>query len=100
MKNSTHVRLMCLIVLLALVLTQNQLLSKAQAQVTPNNNLTDPKELETFLDPIFAEQMEKSHIPGAVVSVVKDGKIIFTKGYGVADIEKKTPVVPDQTIFR
>jgi CubicO group peptidase (beta-lactamase class C family) len=44
--------------------------------------------------------MEKSHIPGAVISVVKDGKIIFTKGYGVADIEKKTPVVPDQTIFR
>jgi len=89
---------MCLILLSALVLTQNQLLSKAQ--VIQTNNLTDPKELEAFLDPIFAEQMEKSHIPGAVVSVVKDGKIIFTKGYGVADIEKKTPVVPDQTIFR
>jgi CubicO group peptidase (beta-lactamase class C family) len=98
MKNSIYVRLMCLIFLSALVLTQNQLLSKAQ--VTRTNNLTDPKELEAFLDPIFAEQMEKSHIPGAVVSVVKDGKIIFTKGYGVVDIEKKTPVVPDQTIFR
>jgi len=98
MKNSIYVRLMCLILLSALVLTQNQLLSKAQ--VTQTNNLTDPKELEAFLDPIFAERMEKSHIPGAVISVVKDGKIIFTKGYGVADIEKKTPVVPDQTIFR
>ncbi len=58
------------------------------------------KDLETLLDPIFAERMEKLHIPGAVVAVVKDGKIIFTKGYGVADVEKKTLVVPDKTLFR
>ncbi|MBA2736263.1 MAG: serine hydrolase, partial [Pyrinomonadaceae bacterium] len=60
----------------------------------------NPKDLETLLDPIFAERMEKLHIPGAAISVVKDGKIIFTKGYGVADVEKKTPVVPDKTLFR
>jgi len=59
-----------------------------------------PKELEILLDPIFAERMEKLHIPGAVVAIVKDGKIIYTKGYGVADVEKKTPVVPDKTLFR
>jgi len=35
-----------------------------------------------------------------VVVVVKDGKTIFTKGYGYGDIEKKTPVVPNKTIFR
>lgn len=100
MKISIYARLMCLTLLSALVLTQTPLISKAQAQATQINNLTDSKELEAFLDPIFAEQMEKSHIPGAVISIVKDGKIIFTKGYGVADIEKKTPVVPNQTIFR
>ena len=55
---------------------------------------------EALLDPIFAERMEKSHIPGAVVSIVKDGKIIFIKGYGVADVETMRPVVPDKTIFR
>ncbi|MBA2338986.1 MAG: beta-lactamase family protein, partial [Pyrinomonadaceae bacterium] len=60
-------------------------------------NATD---LEALFDPVFAGQMAKLHIPGAVVAVVKDGKIIFTKGYGYADIEKKTPVVPDKTIFR
>ena len=57
-------------------------------------------ELATLLDPIFAERMEKSHIPGAVISIVKDGKVIFTKGYGVADVETKNPVLPDKTIFR
>ena len=57
-------------------------------------------DVETLLDPIVAERMEKLHIPGAVVSIVKDGKIIFIKGYGVADVEKKNPVLPDKTIFR
>lgn len=56
--------------------------------------------LETLLDPIFAERMERLHIPGAVISIVKDGKIIFIKGYGVSDVEKRSLVVPDKTIFR
>jgi uncharacterized protein (TIGR02246 family) len=60
----------------------------------------DTKDLEVLFDTILAERMGKLHIPGAVVSVVKDGKIVFAKGYGVADVEKKTPVIPDQTIFR
>ncbi|MDQ4121600.1 MAG: serine hydrolase [Acidobacteriota bacterium] len=58
------------------------------------------KDLENLLDPIFAERMEKLHIPGAVIAVVKDGKILFTKGYGIADVEKKIPVIADKTIFR
>src|SRR5688572_10405665 len=100
MKNSIYVRLMCMLMMSALIFTQTQPPAKIQAQVAQTNNVIDPKELEAFLDPIFAEQMAKLHIPGAVISVVKDGKTIFTKGYGVADIEKKTPVVPDKTIFR
>ncbi|MDT4955771.1 MAG: hypothetical protein QOJ02_3909 [Acidobacteriota bacterium] len=61
---------------------------------------TDPKELEAFLDNFFAEQMASLHVPGAVVTIVKDGKIFFTKGYGYADLEKKMPVTPDKTLFR
>jgi CubicO group peptidase (beta-lactamase class C family) len=57
-------------------------------------------DLQTLLDPILAERMEKLHIPGAVISIVKDGKVIFIKGYGVTDVEKKSLVVPDKTIFR
>lgn len=63
-------------------------------------NSIDARELENSFDPIFAEQMEKPHIPGAGVSVFKDGKTNFPKGCGVADIEKKTPVIDDRTIFR
>src|SRR6266850_6260007 len=60
----------------------------------------DGKELGALLDPVFAEQMEKLHIPGAAIAIVKDGRIVFAKGYGYADVLKQTAVDPDKTIFR
>jgi CubicO group peptidase (beta-lactamase class C family) len=60
---------------------------------------TDPAELEAFLDDLLAKDMEEHHIPGAAVSVVKDGKIFFVKGYGYADLENKIPVDVEQTVF-
>ena len=65
-----------------------------------NDSSVGAQDLEKLLDPIFAAQMQKLNIPGAVAAVAKDGRILFTKGYGVADVEKKTPVIPDRTIFR
>jgi CubicO group peptidase (beta-lactamase class C family) len=61
---------------------------------------TDPAELEAFLDELLGKQMEEYHIAGAAVSVVKDGKLFFAKGYGYADLENGIPVDPKQTIFR
>lgn len=37
--------------------------------------------------------------PGIALLVARDGKIMFEKGYGLADIEEKKPVTPE-TIFR
>ncbi|MEA5504781.1 serine hydrolase domain-containing protein [Halotia wernerae UHCC 0503] len=62
--------------------------------------LNDPQELEALADNIFNEEMSKSHVPGAVISVVKDGKLFFAKGYGYGNVEKKIPVVADKTLFR
>jgi len=61
--------------------------------------LSDPAELEAFLDELMAKDMEEYHIPGAAISVVKDGELFFAKGYGYADLEKKIPVDPDKTVF-
>jgi len=61
---------------------------------------TDPAEMEVFLDDLLAQEMEENHIAGAAVSVVKDGKLFFTKGYGYADLENKIPIDPEQTPFR
>jgi CubicO group peptidase (beta-lactamase class C family) len=61
---------------------------------------TDPAEMEAFLDKELSREMEKHHIAGATVSVVKDGKLFFAKGYGDADLEKGIPVDPERTNFR
>ena len=61
---------------------------------------TDRAELENFLDKLMAKDMAENHIAGAAVSVVKDGKLFFAKGYGYADVERKIPVDPEKTIFR
>jgi len=60
---------------------------------------TDPAEFEAFLDAYLAEQMETHHIPGAVFTMVKDGQVFFSKGYGFADLERQTPFDPDDTLL-
>ena len=61
---------------------------------------TDPAEMKAFLDEELGREMEKYHIAGAAVSVVKDGQLFFAKGYGYADLENKIPVDPEQTMLR
>jgi len=43
--------------------------------------------------------LEYWHINGASVALVKDEKLVFAKGYGYADMEKKVKVEPDH-LFR
>src|SRR5437762_1128340 len=57
-------------------------------------------DFETFLDALIPSQLRNRNIAGAVVSVVKDGQVLFQKGYGYADFEAKKPVLPEQTLFR
>jgi len=45
------------------------------------------------------ERMEHYGIPGVSIAVIKDGKIAWTKGYGVMDKESQTPVTA-QTLFQ
>ena len=47
------------------------------------------QDLETFLDGIVPLQLEREDIAGATVTAVKDGKLLFAKGYGYADYEKQ-----------
>lgn len=57
-------------------------------------------DVETFLDGIVPLQLALSDVAGATVSVVKDGKLLFAKGYGYADVQKKQSVSPQDTLFR
>lgn len=75
---------------------------KPTPPVPPSNApaLSNVREVEAFLDNFFNTEMPKAHIPGAVISIVKDGKPFFAKGYGYANVEKQVPVDVDRTLFR
>jgi D-alanyl-D-alanine carboxypeptidase len=51
------------------------------------------------IDQVMADGLASHKLSGAVVGVLKDGKIVFIKGYGMADLEDGQPVKAD-TIFR
>jgi CubicO group peptidase (beta-lactamase class C family) len=57
-------------------------------------------ELGTFFDELMPAQMRTFHIPGGEVSVVQDGRLVFARGYGYADVEGRKPIEADKTLFR
>jgi CubicO group peptidase (beta-lactamase class C family) len=73
--------------------------SAVAPQPSPAAELTKV-DFETFLDALIPSQLRNRNIAGAVVAVVRDGQVLFQKGYGYADFEAKKPVLPDQTLFR
>jgi CubicO group peptidase (beta-lactamase class C family) len=81
--------------------TKSQAAPKTSDQkLTPSAPELTATDLETFLDGLMPLQIEHADIAGAVVAVVKDGKLLFAKGYGYSDYEKKVPVSPENTLFR
>jgi len=57
-------------------------------------------DLDAFFAGLMPLQLGREDIAGAVIVIVRDGKIFFAKGYGYADMEKRTPVSPENTLFR
>lgn len=49
-------------------------------------------------DAIVRRAMVDNHIPGLQIAVVKDGKIVMSRAYGVSSLETKAPVTP-RTVF-
>jgi len=45
------------------------------------------------------EFMAKTGAPGVSVAIVKDGALVWTSGYGLADVENKVPAT-DETMYR
>lgn len=64
------------------------------------SEVTSFEEAKTEAEKILYYLIQEEIIPGASVTVTKQGKIIWQGGYGYADISKKTPVDPQKTIFR
>ncbi len=60
----------------------------------------DATEVGAFLDGLMAAHLKDHDIVGATVAVVRDGGVLFSKGYGYADKETRARVDPETTLFR
>src|SRR6266704_4966223 len=55
--------------------------------------------IATKVDDYIKAEMQRQHIPGLSLAVVKDGQIILARGYGLANVEHQVPV-KSETIFQ
>jgi CubicO group peptidase (beta-lactamase class C family) len=74
------------------------LVATAPPPITPH--ALTATDLEAFFDGVVPLQLDQADVAGAVVAVVKDGKVLFMQGYGYADVATQRPVSPDSTLFR
>jgi CubicO group peptidase (beta-lactamase class C family) len=66
---------------------------KVPEEVYTHNSL---EQVDFFLHQLINQE----RIPGLAITVLKKGDVLFQKGYGYADLAKKTPVYPEKTLFR
>ncbi len=75
----------------------------SQAQAAPAHATPaalTARDLDAFLDGLVPYAIQRGDIAGGVIVVVEDGRIVLAKGYGYANVAKRSPVVPDATLFR
>lgn len=58
----------------------------------PGPGTSDNLEVAAAFDRAISPLMEKWRVPGLSLAVARDGKVVFAKGYGFADVDKATPM--------
>lgn len=89
-------------VLLSLLLCAAQVLcaqtSSSFSETKPESAGFSPTRLSR-IDKLLQESVDAQMIPGAVALIVRNGKIVYHKAFGMADVERKTSLKKDH-IFR
>jgi CubicO group peptidase (beta-lactamase class C family) len=52
-------------------------------------------ELLAKLEAYIFEKMEDLEVPGAAVAIVRDGEVVYARGFGVRDLDTRDPVTPE-----
>src|SRR5262245_48543020 len=65
------------------------------ADATPGQSAPDPSapDVTEKVDALFAA-WDNPHSPGCALGVIKDGKLVYARGYGMADLEHGVPITP------
>lgn len=102
MRLSIDLRRLIRITLLSTLVIASQLAADmrlAQAEAPPKVQMTADN-LSTFFDARVPNELKRGQVAGAAVAVVRDGKILFVRGYGLADVARGIPVSGTETLFR
>ena len=78
-------------------------IGKTPATLTPPagpQTLDDTAALGTFLDGVMKTQIDQLHLSSAVITVVKNGRVLYARGYGNANIAAGTAIDPETSLFR
>ena len=87
----------CLVVFLAIHL-QSSMPATAQSAAVPPAAPALAERLDRLAAEFDRNRIDL-HVPGAVLAIVRGEDVIFARGFGLADVEKKTPVTPDTRFF-
>jgi CubicO group peptidase (beta-lactamase class C family) len=66
----------------------------------PTAHSLDKDDLHAWLDGLLPYALKSGDIAGAVIAVVKDGKVLLQEGYGYADVARHTPMDAERTMTR
>ena len=50
------------------------------------------------LEEFILNRMRESRLPGLSIGLIKDGELVYSRGFGFRDIERGLPATPD-TIY-
>ncbi len=78
--------------LLGPALGNAQLQNRQKQKPAATPAVTTPAAKLQGLDGLADQAMKEWKVPGVAIAVVQDGKVIYAKGYGYRDVEKKLPV--------
>jgi CubicO group peptidase (beta-lactamase class C family) len=106
MRQALSVIISLIFLLLALTQpTSAQLPRKFASETLPEPRFADPDRARKLaaafpeIEKMFAERVERQHMPGAVFGIIIDGQLLWVKSAGVAETKSRTAVTPD-TVFR
>jgi CubicO group peptidase (beta-lactamase class C family) len=74
--------------------------SAAPTAVASSQHELNQRDVDAWLDGFMPYALEQGDIAGAVVVVVRDGRVLTQRGFGYADVGARTVVDPDKTLFR
>jgi len=81
-------------------ITQPKTTVSAPLTPAPSPHALTADDVSAYFDGLVPYAMERGDVAGIVVVVVKDGHVLFEKGYGYADVKSRKQVDPKTTLFR